>query len=441
MVRNTAVKHRIFLILSIFCLLSVELTLADRRFIVRTDSLQTIQGVCAISGCNVTKGLDGPLGRLFLVTTSDLVDPNTFLNTLRGQVGVVNAELDVLAKVLQATATQVPSSLLDSVPVNYFGQTVRRGYVNQIANLIIRTGETQSTFNVTGAGIVAVIDTGVDYDHPVLTPVLVDGYDFTRDQQGRTSEKADLNQSTAALVDETPSDQPAEVNQSTAALVDQSTAALVDGPQYAGFGHGTMVAGVIHLVAPRAMIMPMKAFRADGSGYLSDILRAIYFSVQSNAKIINMSFSFATFSQEVQEAINFANQNNVICVASVGNNGQNIIVYPAAYAGVIGVASTANDDTRSQFSNYGPDVWVAAPGEGIVTTYPFGTYAAAWGTSFSTPFVSGAVALLVGVRNNIGPSQAAQALGNAKFISTDLGNGRLDLYQTMLALRQTLGLQ
>ena len=181
----------------------------------------------------MVRGLDGTLGRLFLVTTPDLVDPNTFLNTLRSQAGVVNAELDRLSKVLQASASQIPSSLLDSAPIDFFGQTVRNGYVNQPANAIIRISETQGAFNVKGAGIVSVIDTGVDPDHPVLSPVLVVGYDFTRDQQGAASEKADVNQSTAALVDGA---QPAMVNQSTAALVDQSTAALVDGPQYAEIG-------------------------------------------------------------------------------------------------------------------------------------------------------------------------------------------------------------
>jgi len=60
----------------------------------------------------------------------------------------------------------------------------------------------------------------------------------------------------------------------------------------------------------------------------------------------------------------------------------------------MGVASTTDQDTRSSFSNFGMIVWVAAPGEAIVTTYPFNTYAAGWGTSFSAPFVSGGAALL-----------------------------------------------
>ena len=177
-----------------------------------------------------------------------------------------------------------------------------------------------------------------------------------------------------------------------------------------------MVAGIVHLVAPNAWILPLKAFGADGRGYRSDVIRAIYYAVRANARVLNMSFSFSTASKELSSALKYANRNDVICVGSAGNDGQEVAVYPAAYADwVIGVASTTNSDTRSAFSNYGqPQVWMAAPGEGIVTTYPWKTYAAAWGTSFSAPFVSGAAALLLDVSASAGESDAARALAHAK---------------------------
>src|SRR6185295_2508963 len=99
--------------------------------------------------------------------------------------------------------------------------------------------------------------------------------------------------------------------------------------------------------------------------------------------------------------------------ASVGNEGRQTTVYPAGYDTVIGVASTSNGDARSTFSNYGPMVWVGAPGEGIITTYPWGTWAATWGTSFSAPFVSGATALLQDVASG-NKAQAADALAQAR---------------------------
>ncbi len=405
---------------------------ADNRFIVRAPSgLPSLQQVCLLLGCQISGGLDGSLGKLFLVTAPDFIDPNTFLQTLRSQPGITHVELDALLKVMQATAAAPPSGLSDNTPVVYFGVTVIHGYVSQPAISITRLPDTQTTFSVSGAGTVAVIDTGVDPTHPVLQSVLVPGYDFTRNIAGSASELPDVNQSSNGS-----GASPAMVNQESAAILDPASALNLGQPQYKAFGHGTMVSGIVHLVAPAAYIMPLKAFKADGTGYLSDILRAIYFAVQNGARVINMSFSFSTYSHEAANAIKFATRHQVICVASAGNDGKEEIVYPAALADVMGVASTTNNDTLSTFSNYGEDlVWVAAPGEGIITTYPFGTFGAGWGTSFSAPFVSGAAALLLSVSPSFNEASAESSLAHAVWISPDLGNGRMDLYQAVSAPR------
>jgi len=405
---------------------------ADNRFIVRAQSgLASLQQVCLVLGCQISGGLDGSLGRLFLVTAPDLIDPNAFLQTLRSQPGITHVELDALLKVMQATGSVPPSGLWDNTPVVYFGVTVIHGYVSQPAISITRLPDTQTTFSVSGAGTVAVIDTGVDPTHPVLQSVLVPGYDFTRNIAGSASELPDVNQSSNGS-----GASPAMVNQESAAILDPVSALNLGQPQYQAFGHGTMVSGIVHLVAPTAYIMPLKAFKADGTGYLSDILRAIYFAAQNGARVINMSFSFSTYSHEAADAIKFATRHQVICVASAGNDGKEEIVYPAALADVMGIASTTNNDTLSTFSNYGADlVWVAAPGEGIITTYPFGTFGAGWGTSFSAPFVSGAAALLLSVSPSFNEASAESSLAHAVWISPDLGNGRMDLYQAVSAPR------
>jgi subtilisin family serine protease len=298
---------------------------------------------------------------------------------------------------------------------------------------------------VKGAGTVAVIDTGIDPNHPALRKALVPGYDFTRNQNGEGDETGD------ALFPSTPIATPQSVwvSPNSAALVDQSTAAVVDGnPQYSDFGHGTMVAGVIHVVAPGALLMPLKAFQANGTGNTSDIVRAIYWAVQNHANIINMSFTLASYSQEVKNAVDYATLAGVICVAAAGNQDKDVLVYPAALKNVISVASTTNNDQLSSFSNYGQDlVWLGAPGEGIVTTYPFATYAAAWGTSFSAPFVSGGVALMLDRGGSLlmdlliflNESDSAQAMAHAKPINPALGHGRLDLYQALTAWRRIMG--
>jgi subtilisin family serine protease len=424
---------------ALLALLWTTPAMADNRFIVRSALAPNVLGeFCDLLGCRVKGALDGTLNQVFLLTTPSSIDPTIFLNILRSIPGILDAELDEVISLVGGlnAVTAPPPGLTDDVPINYFGTTVWNGYARQPASKIVQVHDAQDTFHVAGTGIVADIDTGVDPNHPALKSVLLSGYDFTRNQVGG-SEMTDF---TSPAPPPCPNCQPAMVNQSTAAVLDQSTAAVLDGNfQYAAFGHGTMVMGVIHLVAPRAQLLPLKAFQSDGTGYLSDVLRAIYYAVQNNANVINMSFDFTTASTELTNALDYANQQNVICVASAGNDGQGppLLVYPAALQNdVMGVASTSDLDTRSTFSNYGNEiVWVAAPGEAIVTTYPFSTYSAGWGTSFSAPFVSGGAALLRSLRSDINQSMAASALANAQYIGADMGNGRLDLFKALASLQ------
>src|SRR5712692_329266 len=375
--------------------------------------------------------------------------PEHFLTDLRSDPDVQGIEPDTDVMLPEAPAglrlDQSTASILDTLSyrtlVPFYGSPVLSSYVNQPAVVLIGGPEAHQL--ATGAGIVAVIDTGVDPNHPVLKASLVPGFDFTRNLPGIPSEFADLGQSTASILDQsTPSilDQNTIVilNQSTGSILDQSTASILDTRQVPQtFGHGTMVAGIIHLVAPAARIMPLKAFEADGTAHLFDILRAIYYAVDHGAKVINMSFSTEQRSAELKRAINYATSHGVVCVSSAGNNGTKLRVYPAAFDDVLGVGSTSNLDARSTFSNFGDDVQLAAPGEGIITTYPGGHYAAAWGTSFSTAFVSGGAALLLQMNMRTNQEAAADALeGNAKQLPDrlGLGEGRIDLYRALLSV-------
>jgi subtilisin family serine protease len=441
---------------------------APQTRLVVSDSLglSGILNLCALLGCSTVESLGDPQGTLFMIQIPSALAPLTSLLNLN-LLGLVSIETDQYVQTQGAFAGPVPAYLTDNAAYSYYGATVWHGYVYQPANTLIRTGTTQTTFNTAGSGVVvADIDTGVDPNHPVLKNSLVTGYDFTRNQTGG-SEMSDVSQSTVAVLD--GNGETAQVSQSTVAVLDQSTVAVLDGnPSYSAFGHGTMTAGIIHLVAPQAKIMPLKAFQANGSAYNSDILRAIYYAVGHGAKVINMSFNYTTYSQQLANAVNYATASGVICVAAAGNSGEQTTVYPAALKGVIDVASTSNSDTQSTFSNYGaPPVWLAAPGEGVMTTYPFGTYAAGWGTSFSTPLVTGTTALMVSAYNTQGNSggglslsllgitislsgsanapkwepQAANALAHAQNISDpQMGNGRLDTYQAVQAWRKSLGL-
>ena len=434
------------------------------RLIVQDSlGLNGVLNLCILLNCSTVEAIGDPQGQVFMIETpASLPLVSSLLNLL----GLVAVETDQSVFTEAAIAGATPSYLTDTTPVTYYGATVWQGYVDQTPNQLVRTSTTQATFGVTGSGvIVADIDTGVDPNNPVMKSILLPGYDFTRNQSGG-SEMNDVSQPSSTNQSTT---ETARVSQSTVAVLDQSTVAVLDGGPYAAFGHGTMTAGIIHLVAPQAQILPLKAFTANGTGYDSDILRAIYYAVGHGAKVINMSFNYTSYSQQLADAVNYATENGVICVAAAGNSGEDVMVYPGGLKNVIDVASTSNDDTASTFSNYGaPPVWLAAPGEGVMTTYPYGTYAAGWGTSFSTPFVTGETALLVsmasakassGVSLSIGSllnlslslqgsanlpnwePQAAKALAHAQSISDpQMGNGRLDTYQATQAWVSSLGL-
>ena len=122
-------------------------------------------------------------------------------------------------------------------------------------------------------------------------------------------------------------------------------------------------------------------------------------------------------------------------VAAAGNESTSAPVYPAALnSSVMGIASTTDYDTRSTFSNYGnTDVWIAAPGEYVISTFPGGTYAASSGTSFSSPLVAGSADLLLSAKPSLNQKSAASAFSHAIQLTPDLHHGRLDVYQAVSA--------
>ena len=425
----------IFTVLIAISTAGVQPAAAQNRYIVRTTGgLNSVLNLCLSAGCQVQGSLDGSVGQTYLVTSSGNLIANLLngvVNLLESLLGIKSIEPDQLLPIPQKPISNIPSGLNDRTPVNYYGTVVWHGYAAQSAVHIIRLSDAQRGFNVSGTGIVAVIDTGVDTSHPVLQPVLLSGYDFTRNQPG-ASEWLDIPQ----LQKSSSGDQsPVIVQQSSAAILDQSSAAILDGGPYSAFGHGTMTTGLVHLVAPKAKILPLKAFTSNGTGYLSNIVAALYYAVQHQANVVNMSFDVSTPSAALSQAVSYANQSGVVLVAAAGNQNTSAPVYPAALSqNVMGIASTSDWDARSSFSNYGnTDVWIAAPGEYVISTFPGGTYGSASGTSFSSPLVAGTAALLLNAKPSLTHAKAASALSHAIRLTPDLHNGRLDVYQAVTA--------
>jgi subtilisin family serine protease len=236
--------------------------------------------------------------------------------------------------------------------------------------------------------VVAIIDTGTDYNHPDLAPNIWSN----------------------------PREIPANgVDDDGNGFIDD-----VHGYDFANFdgdpmddnGHGTHVAGTIGAagnngigitgVAWHVRLMPLKFLEATGEGDIGGAVLAVDYAVRMGAHVLNNSWGgpAETFSSLLEAAIRDAADAGVLFVAAAGNDGINIDSaphYPASYDvwNVISVASTSADDALAVSSNYGPSgVDLAAPGVQVWSTFPQGQYAFLSGTSMAAPHVSGALALL-----------------------------------------------
>lgn len=356
-------------------------------------------------------------GTLFLVSVPAGKKASALLPALGREAGIKSASGVSLASLPAVTLSAVEATDETSEDLAKQGRVISpclawisqsgvwRGYADQRAAQITELHLGQAVDDYwCGYGMkIAIIDTAVDTEHPLLADAIIDGYDFVNEASGDDAiQTSELGTKTRAIVE---SDQAlvegglGSISMLDAAAVimgDPSEEVLADlatkGPFY---GHGTMVAGLIRLTAPAAQIMPLEAFDEDGVGHPFDIVRAIDYAVSNGAHVINMSFSIAEATPELLDAVERARRRGVMTVAAAGNNGEASQIFPAAYGPTIGVAATDFNDQLTDFSNYGlVTADLAAPGSGVVTLFPGGLYATGWGTSFSTPLVAGNVALL-----------------------------------------------
>ena len=185
-------------------------------------------------------------------------------------------------------------------------------------------------------------------------------------------------------------------------------------------------------------IMPIKVLDAKGSGSVLAIAKGITFAVENGAKVISMSLGSTETSTTLTEAINYAWSKGCVLVAAAGNSGVSAKAYPAASPNVISVAATDSTDTLASFSNYGSWVLCAAPGVKIYSTYP-GGYNTLSGTSMAAPLVAGEVALLASHAPDLSNAALkAFVLKNVdpykRYGNRTIKGGRVNVYKAIFAI-------
>jgi subtilisin family serine protease len=193
--------------------------------------------------------------------------------------------------------------------------------------------------------------------------------------------------------------------------------------------------------------MPVKVLDSNGSGTLASVAAGMNYAVKRGAKIMSMSLGTSGYSSTLENAIISAKNAGVLVVAAAGNSAQNTDMYPnypsaSAQDNVLAVAASNSTDTLAYFSNWGPTtVDLAAPGEGILSTYLGGQYAYASGTSMATPHVAGMAAMLLAVNPTLTYGQIKSILiGTVDPLSSMTGKmvsgGRANLYKAVLKAQE-----
>jgi thermitase len=251
--------------------------------------------------------------------------------------------------------------------------------------------------------IIAVVDTGVDMDHPDLRRRLMKGYNVMENSSNFDDDN----------------------------------------------GHGTHVAGIIASethngegiagITWNNRIMPVKAMGSKGYGYTFDIAKGIIWAADHGADVINLSLGNYQPSAFLEEAIRYAYDKGAVLISAAGNDNSEQPSFPAAFPEVLSVSAVSYTGDKADFSNYGYYIDVTAPGVYIPSTYFKNQYAALSGTSMASPHVAGLAGLILSVNPDLSNRQVMNIIkGTARDIGEKgrdayFGNGLIDINAALAA--------
>lgn len=329
-----------------------------------------------------------------------------------GDLGSTQA-LGLDPEVLTSSPETTVSSLDQSLTPNDAGWSL------QYAPEQIQAVEAWQVSAGCAVSVLAVIDSGLDFDHPDLAGRIW----FNDGERGAGRETNGVDDDGDGYVDDwrgwdfvnhdnNPSDD---------------------------YGHGTHVAGIANAAANNAIgiagvagaawgvkVMALKVLDGSGVGYDSSAAEAVKYAVDNGARVINLSLGDPLPTPAIEQALNYAADHGVMVVAASGNAGIYGVYYPARYENALAVGAVTADSQRAYFSSFGPELDLVAPGVAIYSTIPGGGYSYRSGTSMATPHIS-AVAALLARMPQYGTAQLIRdALVNTARVLTPVDN--TDLY-------------
>ena len=361
------------------------------QIVVQVVAPATIADINQTYGTTTLKGLAGT--SFYLLQATAGADIDAVMTSMLLDIRIGLAESNFLGEPAEAGGSRFRGFAMDAAP-----------YVGQYANTELGLLQAQQLSR--GANIVvAVVDTGIWLAHSNLA-----------------------NRLTAARMDfidgdTVPNDVGNGLDDDGDGEVDEMT------------GHGTHVAGIVHLVAPDARIMPVRVLNSDGIGDEFTIAQGVAYAADNGARVINLSLGTSAQAKMLREVIKSASRQGVIVVAAAGNSATDQQQHPAAGSCAIAVTAVGPGGVKPAFANFGSWIGVAAPGESIYSTMPNNGYAWWSGTSMATPFVAGDAALMLSVRPRLNAQDMDKLIvGTATSIDAQnpafvgkLGGGELNI--------------
>lgn len=417
--------------------MSVEVPQVQGEVLVKVKKgmMSKFLGKKSLLGADIKKTMNLLAGDFVVLKTSSKSTLG-LMSELRNQPEVLYAEPNLIYKAISTEATDPLYERLWGLNNTGVNEPNREGTGNSGAvgiagadiNAVKAWGITRGDKKV----VIAVIDTGIDYNHPDLKENIwvnkneVAGNGIDDDNNGYIDDVYGWN------------------------------AASNSGNPMDGNSHGTHCAGTIGAKHDNAIgvagvmndvsLMAVKFLTDEGSGSTADAIEAIDYATKQNVDIMSNSWGGGGFSQALEDSIKAANAKGILFVAAAGNDGTNndsSAHYPANYQvdNVVSVASHTSADSLSSFSCFGKrTVHVAAPGSNILSTTPKNTYKVMSGTSMATPHVSGVLGLFLAengrqdvkaVRNRL----MATSVPGGGYRKTVMAGGRVDAYNFLTDTR------